>query len=569
MPSRSEAQADRVILGGRAITMHPDARTDYNGVAIQGDRILRLIRREELDQVRRAGTQVIDLGDRPLMPGFVDPHAHAEVVCRTSFGTIDCRAPECATIDDVCDALSTGLKAGNTEDWVIGQGNLFLDRKLRDGRLPSRAELDRVSRDVPIALRAGGHITVLNSKALEVAGIDRNYQPPSFSVTGLPFVARDASGEPTGVVKEMDTLLPFPSYDRGRLRAAMTEGLDTYFTRFGVTTIGEVSETVDGIECLSEMAEDESLPASFRTYLWAPGTLKLKDACDWQKNINLSANEVDIRIQGIKIFSDGGFSARSAAVACPYVGEDGYCGDIAFSKYFFRRAFEETQKRGMQLAVHANGDRAQEWLCQRVAEMGGGGGGRSRLRVEHAGNFLPRRQTRDWWAKAGIIPVPQPVFIYTFGEYFPDYLGEYGRAGRFPFRTLLEEGWRLSGSSDVWIGSEREATNPLFSVWCCLKRQTYSGAFIDEHEAISLEQALRMHTIDAAAAIGEDDLRGSLAPGKIADVIALDRDPFSVSVDELRRLNVDYVMARGRTVRNQIAESNAGLKAGPAVLASA
>jgi imidazolonepropionase-like amidohydrolase len=78
-----------------------------------------------------------------------------------------------------------------------------------------------------------------------------------------------------------------------------------------------------------------------------------------------------------------------------------------------------------------------------------------------------------------------------------------------------------------------------------------------------------MHTIDAAAAMGEDDLRGSLAPGKIADVIALDRDPFSVSVDELRRLNIDYVMARGRTVRNQIAQSNAGLKAGPAVLASA
>jgi len=103
------------------------------------------------------------------------------------------------------------------------------------------------------------------------------------------------------------------------------------------------------------------------------------------------------------------------------------------------------------------------------------------------------------------------------------------------------------------VGSEREATNPLFSIWCCLKRQTYSGSTIDPDEAISLEQALRLHTLDAAATMGEDDLKGSLAPGKLADVIALDRDPFAVSVDELRGLAVDYVMAQGKTVRNQTA----------------
>jgi predicted amidohydrolase YtcJ len=552
MADRNDGYADRVILGGRAITMQPDATPEAQGVAIRGERILRLIRRDQLGEVRGPATEVIDLGDRPLLPGFVDVHAHAEVVCRTSFGTIDCRAPECTTIDDICDALRSGMAGTSAGEWVIGQGNLFLDRKLREGRLPSRAELDRVSRDAPIALRAGGHITVLNTKALEVAGIDRNYQPPNFSVTGLPQVVRDADGEPTGVVKEMDTLLPFPTYSRERLRVALAEGLDSYFTRFGVTTIGEISETVDGIECLSDMANDGSLPVSFRIYIWAPGTLKLRDACAWHKNINLTARETDVRIQGVKIFSDGGFSARSAAVTCPYLGQGGSCGDIAFSKFFFRRAFEQTQKHDLQLAVHANGDRAQEWLCERVTDMGGAGVGRTRLRVEHAGNFMPRRTTGDWWARAGIIPVPQPVFIYTFGEYFPDYLGDFGRMGRFPFRTLLSEGWRLSGSSDVWIGSEREATNPLFSVWCCLKRQTYSGAIIDEHESVTLEQALRMHTLDAAATMGEDDVKGSLAPGKLADVIALDRDPFTVTTDELRNLKVDYVVARGRTVRNQL-----------------
>lgn len=182
--------------------------------------------------------------------------------------------------------------------------------------------------------------------------------------------------------------------------------------------------------------------------------------------------------------------------------------------------------------------------------MGGASSGRTRMRIEHAGNFMPRQKTMEAWATAGIIPVPQPVFIYTFGEYFPDYLGDTGRIGRFPFKDLIAQGWRLSGSSDVWIGSEREATNPLFSVWCCVKRETYSGNYIDPEQAVTLEQALRMHTLDAAATMGEDDIRGSITPGKLADIIALDQDPFEVPVDDLRKIKVEYVLTQGRTALN-------------------
>jgi predicted amidohydrolase YtcJ len=539
--------ADVVVLGGRAITMQPGASPNAQGVAVRGERILRLIRRDELESVRGPGTEVVDLGDRTLMPGFVDVHAHSEVVCRTDYGTIDCRAPECDSIDAVCDALSSGLNEKEAGGWVVGQGNLFFDRKLKDGRLPSRAELDRVSRDRPIAIRAGGHITVLNSKALEVAGIDRNFVAPDYSVTGLPEVVRDSNGDPTGVVKEMDALLPFAQLDRASLKAALRQGLRNYFTRFGVTTIGDISETVEGIGCMDELAGAGELPMSYRVYLWAPGTLKLDQAADWRNSFELRSPEANIRIQGIKLFADGGYSAKSAAVTCPYLGSDS-CGEIAFPKYFFRRAYELSQKAGLQLAVHANGDRAQEWLCGCIVELGGTSSGRTRTRIEHAGNLLPRSRTSDWWARAGIIPVPQPVFIYTFGEYFPDYLGEFGARGRFPFKSLIAQGWRLNGSSDVWVGSEREATNPLFSIWCCLKRETYSGNFIDTHEAVTVEQALQMHTLDAAAAMGEDDVKGSLAPGKYADVIALDRDPLTAAIDDIRRIKVDYVMHLGRTV---------------------
>jgi predicted amidohydrolase YtcJ len=543
--------ADTIVLGARVLTMEPQSRTDWEGVAIRDGRIIRMLRRADVEQVKGPRTAIHDMGNRPLMPGFIDVHAHSEVMCRTNHSTIDCRAPECGSITDVQDKLAAAVKETPKGSWLVAQGNLFFDRKLAERRLPTRAELDQVSRDHPIALRAGGHISVLNSKALEVAGIDRSYTPPPFSITGPPQVEHDANGDPTGIVKEMDVLLPLPSVQPSALKSVLKEGILNSFSAHGVTCIGEISETVAGMEAFSELAEEGDLPAAMRYYIWAPGTMKIEHAARWRNHMSLGANPADVRVQGIKLFSDGGFSAKSAAVTCPYLGSES-CGDIAFSKYFFRRAVELSQGEGLQLSVHANGDRAQQWLCGRLLELGGATSGPSRMRIEHAGNLMPSIETMEWWARAGIIPVPQAVFIYTFGEYFADYLGEFGRRGLFPFRSLIGQGWHLNGSSDVWVGSEREATNPWFSIWCCLKRQAYSGAILDASEAITLDEALRMHTLDSAAALGEADVRGSLAPGKFADIIAPAADPYTVSVDDLRKMKVDFVMARGRCVIDRV-----------------
>ncbi len=547
--SSSTQYADTIVIANKIITMQNTGRNHARAVIVNGGRIVDLVDQTDIQRFQGPDTKVINLGSKTLMPGFVDVHAHAEVVCRTVFGTVDCRAPECSTIADVLTALKNADKGDGS--WIIGQGNLFFDRKLAEGRLPTREELDSVSTNSPVALRAGGHITVLNSKALEIAGINRDYRPPEHSVTGLPDVVRDENGDPTGVVKEMDTLLPFPEINRDELKVALKEGLANYFTRFGVTTIGEISETVEGIESMGELAEEDELPVSMRIYLWAPGTLMLDQACNWKEHIYLGCDEKDVRIHGLKLFSDGGFSAKSAAVNCPYIGSSS-CGSIAFPKYFLRRALQKTRDSDLQLAIHANGDRAQEWLCEMITEFGGAPEGRIRTRIEHAGNLLPSESTRQWWSRAGIIPVPQPVFLYTFGEYFTDYLGDYGSRGRFPFRSLLDQGWRLSGSSDVWIGSEREATNPFFSIWNCLKRESYSGNTLDAHEAITIEEALRMHTLDSAATMGEEDQKGSITPGKLADMIALDRDPLTCDVDDLRSIKVEWVMNKGKQVFSRI-----------------
>jgi len=533
-----------------------DERAIDGAVTIANGRIEAIVPRPQVDELRGPDTQLIDVGERAVLPGFVDPHAHSEVACRATFGTLDVRAPECASIPELQARLADGLPDAERTGWVIGQANLFYDRKLREGRLPNRDDLDHVSKRIPIAVRAGGHVTILNSRALELAGIDGAYVPPEHSVTGRPVVDFcPCHHEPTGVVKEMDNLLPFPAEDRDSIRAALVSGLHDLFTVNGVTTIGEISESIDGIAAMDELAQADRLPTRMQLYLWSPGTLPIEAGVDWRNHFSLSGPTDRIGVAGIKLFSDGGYSAASAAVKSEYVHvPEHHCGTIALTEAEVQQAVGLTDDAGMQLAIHANGDRAQEWLCEMIERHGGAerrGGGS--IRIEHAGNLRPDPATSDWWTRAGIVPAPQPVFLYAFGDYFVDYLGEYGAHGRFPFRTLIDDGWSLSASSDVWVGSEREQTNPLFGVWCCVARESYAGNVIDPGQAITVREALRLHTIGAAEAMGEADVKGSLQPGKLADLAVLERDPHTAATADLRGLRVDMTILGGRVVFDRAA----------------
>jgi predicted amidohydrolase YtcJ len=254
-------------------------------------------------------------------------------------------------------------------------------------------------------------------------------------------------------------------------------------------------------------------------------------------------------VSGLKLFADGGYSARNAAARTPYLNPDGsagHMGKVNLSVEEIADAMRRTAAAGMQLAVHGNGERAQDIICEGI--LGSGVEEPTAPRIEHAGNVLTDFAATELWRRASVIPVPQPVFLYNFGEGLASYLGPSVEKGRFPFRSLLDAGWRISGSSDCHLGCEERQTNPLFSVWCCVAREGFHGNPIQPEETISVIEALRMHTLYAAEAIRQEDDRGSLEPGKRADVIVLDRDPRQVSTSELPDVKVDFVFVDGRQV---------------------
>ncbi len=533
----------KLLLKSRQlITMTAESVSNSNAVAVKGDTISGVGPQEAVSGALGDDFATYDFGDRPIMPGFVDVHVHPEMASLALYNRVDVHTPPRETIEDVIEAFRDRMDMAEETGWLFGHGSLFQDQKLKDKRLPDRHDLDRVSTDIPVAMMAGGHNLILNSRALELAGIG-----PGFRVPAGATVELDDSGHPNGIIRDLEHLLPIPRPDLSTKEKALKAIAKEHLTANGVTTIGDISHSSEGIELADRLIGSGDINVRFRTYIWVPRLMSIKDACRWQEHLTIDSDEKYMRIQGVKMFADGGYSAALAAVKLPYVGRNGSRGKLALNRRQILNAMVGTREAGLQLIIHCNGERAQESMCKVAIELGDPPTGRMVNRMEHAGNFVSDPGTRELWRRAGLMPAPQAVFLYTFGDYFPVYMGDYASKGRFSFQTMVDEGWELPCSSDG-SGSEVRHLNPFFSIWCAVKRQTFTGQIIDPEQSVSVEEALKMHTIYPAAALGEQDVKGSLEPGKLADIVVLNRDPMDMTGDELLDVKVDYVFLGGREV---------------------
>jgi predicted amidohydrolase YtcJ len=537
------------VLAGKVSDIGAPGR-QASCVLVSDGRIMAVGGTELIEAAGHDETPVYDLGERLIAPGFVDAHAHFELSALAFDTTVDCRFPHCQTIDDVLDALRDGVRSRVVDGWLVGQANLFWDSKLEERRYPTRLELDTVSTDIAIVVRAGGHASVLNSKAYELSGIERFDGHPG--TTGRGMVERDEQGSPTGLIAELDNFLPLPQAGREDLKRAIERGGHELYTRFGVTTVGEISESLQGLECMDELIREERLPLRVETYLWAPGTMQFDEALRWQEHLSLQSAAARMAVRGVKVFSDGGYTASGAALFTPY--EDAFAkgpdwlGAMNMEKGELRDAISRTRHAGLQLAVHANGERAQATVVRAALDADQVPGAPA-VRVEHAGNVVTQTSTPHELKRAQVQIVPQPTFLYIgFGDFLPDYMGPIARRGRFPFKTLMDEGWSLAAGSDVHLGADPRQTNPLFGIWCCMGRETFLGTVVEPEERLSFHQAMRMHTLDAAAALGRDGDLGSLEVGKRADICILRQDPSTVAVAEIPDIEVDFVLLDGELV---------------------
>jgi predicted amidohydrolase YtcJ len=277
----------------------------------------------------------------------------------------------------------------------------------------------------------------------------------------------------------------------------------------------------------------------------APGTLPLEQALEG----GLPGVEHDDRWLtdgGIKLFADGGTTAHAAAFYEPYADEPSTRGRLAYDAEQVAELFAACHARDRRVSFHAVGDRAQDVVLDGFEAFARRhAADRLRHRVEHAGNLGATDGRLARYRRLGLVPVPNPTFVYTFGAALEQYLGPQRARRPFRFRSMLDMGFTLPGSSDC-TGPEPLGLSPLFNAWCLANRRTARGTPLAPEEAISVQEALELLTRHAAFGLAQERERGTLEKGKLADFVVLSEDPLGLPPERVRDVAVDLTYVDGK-----------------------
>ena len=471
--------ADLVMRGGKVIAVD-DLDLIAEAIAVRGNRIVAVGDDREMERWIGPETQVLDLGGRPLLPGFIDAHQHVEHTARYLHFLLDVHAPPLTSSLEVLDKVAEQVAELPPGSWVVGQGTYGQP-------MPTREELDGVAPDHPVVLRWSMHIQVANSKALEMSDL-RGYtvDPPGGRID------RDEDGNPTGILREAFDLFAIPPYPYDELREAIRETLTEVYLKQGVTTVYALPATADGVRAYQELHDREELPVRVHlNFTIAPGHQPLVELPDLLGlGMRTGLGDDWLKVGAIKLFVDG--SGEAAAMA----GRQNF--GLTRSPEQLRQEVLAAHSAGWQLWLHAIGDRAQELALDAYeAALAAVPRDDHRHRIEHFGNVLYGMESVARIKRLGIIPVPTVAFLWSNTVAAPP--GE----TRYALATLLEQGFKLPGNADS-AGTQTFGINPIFSLTRAVTRTGRTGVAVSPEEAISPMDLIRMHT----ASCGLCGLRG-------------------------------------------------------------
>lgn len=505
-------------MGGRILTMDAGGRR-AGGLAARDGRIVAVGDADEILAGLPGDAEVIELGGRVVLPGFVDAHCHLELSATHLAFAVGCFVPPHRSLADICVALADRARETPAGEWIVGRANFSLERWVEEDRPLVRHDLDEAVPDHPAVVLSGLHVCTLNTRALEVTGL----------LAGAPLPPGASIELASGRATELWDWLPLPSYGREEVAAAVRDLGGRLFRSRGVTSIGEIPFTADGIHAFQELRRRGELPARLRLWYHVPRLASVETL----ESLGLESGFGDewLAVGGVKLFVDG---AGVDAVGQPVV-------DLKWTQDELNEVVWRAHAAGLQLWLHVAPTHRAATMALDAIELALARLPRAdhRHRIEHIGDMKPDLQLLARVRELGVIPVATPQFVYSYGDADPE-------GSCAPLRTLHELGFRVPGNSDC-TGTQPEAANPFHGIWCALAHQARSGAIVAGDETIELEAALRMFTADAAHGCHMDD-RGVLEPGSLADLVVLGRDPFETPLDELAELPVDMTVIGGDVV---------------------
>ncbi len=484
---------------------------------------------------RAPAARRIDLGGQTLIPGFNDAHVHIWKLGLLLTVQVDARKAVAPDIPSIVGKFRARAEAASPETWLVGRG--YNEAELPDRRHLTRQDLDAASVTHPIALtRTCGHMIVANSRALEIAGITRETPDPPGGT-----IVRDAQGEPTGLLQETAQGLltrVIPLDDDHVMADAVRAALDHQLA-LGITS------ATDPLLTPFHLRVYHQLEAAGDLHVRING-LPIRRPDGGTETLPLPERYVSdtLRIDCVKFFADGGLSGATAAISQPYK-VTGQTGVLRFGTEELTALMWEAHAAGFRIATHAIGDVTLEQVIGVYETLHRQmpihpERGRMRHRIEHLG--LPSAEHLARCRAMHVIAVPQTIFLYALGKTFRTYLPDDYYARCYPVRAMIDAGLTVALSSDAPVVPD---DNPLLGMKAALDRQDANDDPIAPEQAISAFEALYAYTMGGAIASGDADNRGSLSPGKWADMTVLSRDPLHTPPDELPDITVNQTWIGG------------------------
>jgi len=536
---RHASLAADLVITNASVWTGDALRPDANAIAVVGDRIVDVGRSREIDRWRGAATTVIDAEGRRVLPGFNDAHVHL-IDGGTALDNVILK--DAATPAEFTRRIGERAKTKPGE-WILG--GEWDDQRWTPAELPTRHLVDDVTNATPVFVtRYDGHMALANSTALGRAGVNEATPDPPGGA-----IVRDANGLPTGVLKDaamelVARVIPKMTPDQ---RLAVVKRALRYAASVGVTSLQDMNPSYDDIAVYAELANRNELTA--RIYA-APLELGWYDQA--KLGVHRSFGSSWLRIGAVKGYADGSLGSTTAYFFQPYTDAPqtrGLLSDEMQPIDDMRVRLMAADHAGLQLCMHAIGDAGISAILDLYGDVIRANGGRDRrLRIEHAQHIAPK--DFDRFAAMNVIASVQPYHAIDDGRWAERRIGPDRIKTTYAFRTLIDKGVRLALGTDWTVAP----LNPMLTLYAATTRATLDGQHPDgwvPEQKISITEAVTAYTSGSAFAEFQDAVKGTIVRGKVADLVILSDDVFSIPAARLKDVRVLTTVAGGKVVHQR------------------
>ncbi len=544
----AEPPADLIIVGDNIVTMD-DAMAGATAVAVRGEQIVAVGHADPVRSLQGAQTRLVELGERALIPGFIDAHGHVSFVARL-IDFVNLSSPPVGPVqvmDDIVRLLSERIAERQLPpgEWLFGYG--YDDSLIAENRHPTRDDLDRASTEHPIALmHVSGHLAAVNSAALAAVGMDGDTPDPAGGVIRR----RPGSNEPNGVMEETAatqfTMGQFGRVDPERYEQLLRRALD-YHASFGITTVQDGGAILADIAVMRAAAEREAFPVDVVAFAMVNNLEDDVIAGIREDN----AYRGGFRLGGVKFVLDGSPQGRTAWLTQPYTegpenAPEDYVAYPAYDIETYRQRVAGMIERDVPVLVHANGDAAIDAMIEGIAgAVDANALPDHRSVIIHA--QLMRPDQLPTVKALGIVPSYYAAHPFFWGDWHRRSFGTERAAHTSPVKATIEHGIPFTVHNDAPV----VPPDMMRLVHITVNRATRSGYILGPEQRATVKEALYAVTQGAAYQYFEEDSKGSITPGKRADLVILGANPLTAEPAVLADIPVIETFARGRSVFRQ------------------